>query len=231
MRPRIRLWVSLAILGILLEAGALFPFHPAVLVAGAIFFLIEVLRPKAAWPARILRAALPLLGIFTVSWATPLFSQAFIVSILFLYRSLGEESSLKRERANLLFFLFLIFLNFYVFRATLPKTFGLVFLFVLPLIFLAATKFVDTAFTGAANRKLIALILTVLSAEWLIILYFLPQGYLSLALVSLVFFLLPAEGLSFGVLGTPPKERLGWELVGGFLLAVLLLLSGGIRPR
>jgi hypothetical protein len=224
-------WSGAFLLLLLLEAefffAGLFPFIGWFLVSITIFIF-----SKRSFQERILLSLVGFLGLLSVSWSQVFFSQVIVACFLFLWWVFSAENRSHSLRETALFlFLFFLFTNFFIFRSTIPGSYGLLILAALVILSFVIQLHLSFSVQHTINFRLAAMILTVLTVEALAVFRFLPQGYFTLGLITLIFYVLIYRLTPRIISFTLEKKRIFWE-AGFALLAILLLfLSAGIRPR
>jgi len=230
MIRRIFFWLSVGFLFLLFEGAFLFRLEAIIFVFTLLFGVAALARRREPLENRIVLSLIPLIGFFVLAWARSFFAQGAILVLLWSYIELYRKEKTAWREPALLALLFLLCANFFVFRGALPASYGISFFLTALTGFAIVSLHIHTAFPEREEKKFLSLLLSALLAEWLLVMQFLPQGYLSLALASLVFYLTALHWLRKRNATLLPK-RIALELGASAALILLILLSGGIRPR
>ncbi|MFN7088590.1 MAG: hypothetical protein ACK4NX_02110 [Candidatus Paceibacteria bacterium] len=228
---KIAFWLNILLLFLLLELYLIFRNLPVTIFLSVIFLVMQFASRLYDTKEKIFFGFFVPLWLLTLSWSQPIFGQFIILTGLLSYILLTYQSKpLWRESVEL-FFLFVIFLNFYVFGGTLPLSYGLVFLGAGLFLFFGIWNHLKGVLSGHASIKFLAIILTVLVMEWLLSFQFLPQGYFSLSVSTLILYFVSTKTLQYILGGSATPSKLIYQALIGLFLILIVLVSSGIRPR
>lgn len=194
-----------------------------VITGAVIFALVQTLVSKKIWHRKFLILTFVAVSFLVLMWSQFWAGQVFLILSLASFMILSEHRE-DRVQASIFFYIFLVFLNFYILQSQTPLSYGLIYLGVLGLIFLAAKNLIDSSFA--------AIIMTFILAQFIFVMNFLPHGYFALATVSLL-----ATYVLFSVLKDQIKYQsrryrgAALKLLGFMALIILILITSGIRPR
>jgi len=208
------------------------------LLIGAAFGVLGIwwaVNVRRSWAFRAIAFALPLLGFSTALWANSVIA-VFIgamLSISFLCladRLAWPGSDKERGTLGIMLFIFALFLNFFTLRNIFPILSVAESIAALAGVFFAVSAHLSEYFAKA--RGIESLVLTLLLAEAIYFLYFLPSGYFSLAIVSSIWYFVTVD-LYVKLESEPrlmPKTLLP-ELAAALALILMVIISSGFRAR
>jgi len=204
----------------------IFRAAPLVFVGAFIFAAFESVRFKKNWRHGLLVFATAAISFTTLLWSKWLAGQFFLVLGLAAWLALTGRWSPRKIAppvmldACVFLYLFLVFLNFYLFQSQTPISYGVVYAAAILLVFLGLRQILPAGFGVLAAVLLVA--------EFIFVLHFLPFGYTALSTATLI-----AAYAITAILRqrNAPTRQLAVELavLGGLVLVIFA--ASGIRPR
>lgn len=196
-------------------------------VTGAfIFAVFEALRFKRNWWHGMMVFATAAIAFTTLLWSQWVSGQVFLALGLAAVLVLTGRWSPRKISpptlldACILAYLFLVFLNFYLFQSQTPFSYGIIYAVAILLVFLGLRQILPAGFG--------AWIAALLVSEFIFALHFLPFGYITLSVTSLIAayaaVILLRQRNSAG-------RQLALELAAMTALILAIFAVSGIRPR
>jgi len=224
-------WLELGIFLVLAEFSLFFGRSPALLVAGFIFLIFPLFFSGRPWLERLIAGLILPLAFASLSWSRLVFGELIIASLTLSYAKLRSR---RRPRAlsevEVLWLLFLTLLNFFVFRSLVPVSYGLIFLAGSIFIFLLISYQLTRTMGMGEGFKFTAAIVSILVYEIIIVLNFLPHGYISLSLVTLIIYFLISRLVRDYFFRKLDYRKLVRQVTLGILIVILIFLSAGAKP-